>query len=368
MKLKIVFIIGQLSIGGYEKYLINLATGLNKKKFDIEVVCLSDKLDLKQNLIDHGCKIHVINPNFLRKPLTILRLRKLINSINPQVIHSIGRSWYYGIPASIGINTKVVISSQSIPPWKGWTYKLLDKLLFKNVSLCFANAKMVKEKTWNNTGMPPDKCKIIYTGLNIDRFDADQQKDILNAPSSIITQIKSNPTLVVVARLEPIKSVHTIIKAQKTILKFYPNAQLWIVGTGSLEKELKKLTSTLNLTKNVHFWGNRSDVPAILAKSDIGMFSSLSEGLPATITEYMAARLPVISTNVGGISEQIINNVTGVFIPNNHPEDIVKAVCSILSDNKKMKEMGLAGRQVIEQRFSESKMISEHERTYFSLI
>ena len=55
MKLKIVFIIGQLSIGGSETYLINLATGLNKNKFEIEVVCLSDKLDLKQTLIDQGC-------------------------------------------------------------------------------------------------------------------------------------------------------------------------------------------------------------------------------------------------------------------------------------------------------------------------
>ena len=54
MKLKIVFIIGQLSIGGSETYLINLATGLNKNKFEIEVVCLSDKLDLKQTLINQG--------------------------------------------------------------------------------------------------------------------------------------------------------------------------------------------------------------------------------------------------------------------------------------------------------------------------
>ena len=150
MKLKIVFIIGQLSIGGSETYLINLATGLNKNKFEIEVVCLSDKLDLKQTLIDQGCKIQVINPNILRNPVTILRLRKLINSIKPHVIHSIGRAWYYGIPASIGINSKVVISSQSIPPWKGWAYKLLDKLLFKHVSLCLANADRLKQATWTN--------------------------------------------------------------------------------------------------------------------------------------------------------------------------------------------------------------------------
>ena len=221
MKLKIVFIIGQLSIGGSETYLINLAAGLNKNKFEIEVVCLSDKLDLKQTLIDQGCKIHVINPNFLRKPVTILRLRKLINSINPHLIHSIGRSWYYGIPASIGINSKVVISSQSIPPWKGWTYKLLDKLLFKHVSLCLANADRVKQATWTDLGMPTNLCSVIYTGLNIDEFDSDLQKDIVNPPHSVISQIKSKPILVVVARLEPIKSLHTIIKAQKNILNFY---------------------------------------------------------------------------------------------------------------------------------------------------
>ena len=368
MKLKIVYIIGQLSIGGSEKYLLNLVSGLNKNKFDIEVICLSDKLQLGPRIVEQGCKIHVINPKFPRKPITILRLRMLINSINPHIIHTIGRSWYYAIPASIGINSKVVISSQSIPPWKGWIYKFLDKLLLKRVPLCLANAKTVKKATWNDIGMQPDMCSVIYTGIDIDEFDTDLQKDIANAPPSTITQIESKPTLVVVARLDPIKSIHTLIHAQKKILKFYPNAQLWIVGTGPLEKELKQLTLNLNLTNHVHFWGKRDDIPAILAKSDIGVFSSISEGLPTTITEYMAAKLPVISTNVGGISEQIIDNVTGVFVPTNSPDNILNITCSLLSDNKKMKEMGLAGRQVIEQRFSESKMISEHERTYFSLI
>ena len=368
MKSKLVFVIGQLSIGGSENYLVNLVSGLNKNKFDIEVICLSDKLELEGKFAEHGYTVHVINPKFLRKFTTIIHLRSIINSIKPDIVHTIGRSWYYAIPASIGIKSKIVISSQSIPPWKGRAYKFLDKLLFKNISLCLANADRVKQATWTDLGMPPNICSVIYTGLNIDKFDSNLQKDILNPPHSVISQINSKPVLVVVARLQPVKSIHTIITALKGIHVFHPNAQLWVIGAGPSEKKLKELTLRLNITKQVHFWGYRDDIPAILANSDIGVFSSNSEGLPTTITEYMAAKLPVISTNVGGISEQIIDNVTGVFVPNNSAEDIVKATCSLLSDKKKMEQMGSKGRQVIEQKFSLSKMISEHENTYHSLI
>ena len=82
----------------------------------------------------------------------------------------------------------------------------------------------------------------------------------------------------------------------------------------------------------------------------------------------MAAKLPVVSTNVGGIQEQLVHNVTGILVPANSPDTICKAICNLLSDTNKMHQMGLAGRQVAEKKFSISKMISEHEHSYNSLI
>ena len=129
----IIFVIGQLSVGGSEKYILKLITGLNDGSYDIHVICLSNKLALKFDMEQKGATVHIINPNKFKKIRSIWQLHILFRKINADIIHTVGRSWYYTIPSSIFIKSKIFVSSHSIPSWKKWFHKLADKILLRKV-------------------------------------------------------------------------------------------------------------------------------------------------------------------------------------------------------------------------------------------
>ena len=99
------------------------------------------------------------------------------------------------------------------------------------------------------------------------------------------------------------------------------------------------------LKKDVHFLGKRNDVPAIISNLDVSVMSSTSEGFSNVILESMAFGKPVVSTNVGGSPEMVVNGVTGYFVPPGDPQAMAKAIIDLLQDPNKAIAMGSAGKK-----------------------
>jgi len=134
-----------------------------------------------------------------------------------------------------------------------------------------------------------------------------------------------------VARLDEIKDHYTLILAFKIIHEKYPETDLWIIGDGDKRKELEELTHGLKLKKSVVFWGNRKETPELLGKIDIFVFSTTeNEGLGIALIEAMAARLPVVASDVSACKEVLDSGVAGVLAPKKNPEIFAKAIESLL--------------------------------------
>jgi glycosyltransferase involved in cell wall biosynthesis len=114
--------------------------------------------------------------------------------------------------------------------------------------------------------------------------------------------------------------------------------------------------------------GERDDVPALLASSDVFVLSSTSEGMPMTVIEAMAAGLPVVASDVGGLRELVDDGVTGLLVPPRDARALAAALSSLLEDAERRRAMGDAGRARAEALFDLPRFRSEHLALYERLL
>jgi glycosyltransferase involved in cell wall biosynthesis len=173
-----------------------------------------------------------------------------------------------------------------------------------------------------------------------------------------------------VARLIKWKGHLDLISAFPKVAEHFPSAKLLIVGWGDLESELKKKTNELNLENKVIFLGKRNDVYEILKISDIfvlpynyiGLFKG--EGVGIAILEAMACKKPVITTIAPGIERAIINDKTGILVPQGDPKALAEAIINLLKDPDKLKKIGEEGFNLVKNKFSIRDKVKEYETVY----
>jgi glycosyltransferase involved in cell wall biosynthesis len=141
-----------------------------------------------------------------------------------------------------------------------------------------------------------------------------------------------------------------------------------IVGGGRREEEVKGAAASLGLAREVHFLGQRLDVPDLLQAMDIFVLPSYSEGVSLALLEAMAAGLPVIATAVGGTPEVVTDGETGLLIPPRDSDALAGALERLLVDPGWAKEMGARARGHVEANYSLDRFGRELNAIYEELI
>ena len=171
---------------------------------------------------------------------------------------------------------------------------------------------------------------IIPNGVDVPLFSTPVSEEVKQKIRQHVPYASTR--LITVSRLVEKNGVGDIISA----LKLLPESVgLMIVGTGALEKKLKEQVIVLGLTARVFFAGHIAykELPKWLAASDIFIRPSLSEGMGNAFIEAMAAGIPVIGTNVGGIPDFLHEKETGLFCQPHNPQSIADAVKTLLADS-----------------------------------
>lgn len=151
----------------------------------------------------------------------------------------------------------------------------------------------------------------------------------------------SYPSLVYVGRLKPYKSVDTAVMAFSKVLKEIPNAKFKIAGTGESLRELKELTQTLGIEKNVEFLGNVNDAEKakLFAQSWVAVQPSMIEGWGITVIEANASGTPVVASNTKGLKDSVIDGKTGVLVNVKDHQDLADAIINLLNKDRLRERM-----------------------------
>ncbi len=207
------------------------------------------------------------------------------------------------------------------------------------------------------------KIDLIYNGIDIKKFTQafPIDKKSLNIPENYLI-------ISAIQRLNFPKDVSTILRAFKKVIESFENVILLIVGNGPLMSKLQKEAKDSGIEKKVLFLGERFDIANILSVSDIVILSSAYEALGLSLVEAIAAKKPVIGTNVEGIKEIIENGKNGFLIEFGNKKEMAGAILTLLNDSKLRQKMGEFGFELIKEKFSLEQMLKNYQNLYFSIL
>jgi glycosyltransferase involved in cell wall biosynthesis len=179
----------------------------------------------------------------------------------------------------------------------------------------------------------------------------------------------SDPIVVTVCRLFPGKGPAELIRALALVRHEEPEAKLVIVGSdmtpdGSYTRELSSLVSELGLAEHVIFTGRRSDVPRLMAASDVFAMPSFEEPFGLVFLEAMAMELPVVALDNGGTPEVVEDGRSGLLTRPGDIEGLAARLLRLLRDPELRRRMGVYGRRQVDDRFTVERMADDVARAY----
>ena len=139
------------------------------------------------------------------------------------------------------------------------------------------------------------------------------------------------------------------------------------MGDGPLRPELERQATALGLGERVVFLGDRRDVSAVLASTDVAVLTSDSEGLSNAILEAQAAALPVVAYDVGGNGE-LVDAERGALVAAGNEREFASAVCRLLLDASLRKEQGENAQRFAEENYSVDRVCRQYEDLYVRLL
>ena len=183
-----------------------------------------------------------------------------------------------------------------------------------------------------------------------------------------LPRASNRPHVVMVARMNAHYKNHAgFLRIAAEVHKRIPDAEFLLVGDGPLRAEIEQQAAALGLGEHVLFLGDRRDIPAILASSDISVLTSDSEGLSNVILEAMAAGVPVVAYAVGG-NPELVNSERGALISAGNETEFADAIWRLLSDASLRREQGRNARRFAEENFSLARVCRQYEDLYEDLL
>jgi len=337
---KVLHVINSLKAGGAEKLIEDLLPRMNGRDgIQIDALLLTDEGNVfGKSLIEAGIPIYVVPLKSVYNPLNIIYLRRHILKHKYDMIH------VHLFPASYW----VAMAKRSILAWKPklvltehsthnkrrekWYLRGLEKFVYSTYDRVISVSKQAQENLirWLN---PTDKSKflVIENGVDIEKFaQAEPYKK-----SEICDSFSDDTKLIcMVGRFTEAKDQATVIKA---VIGLPQDVHLLLIGEGPLKGMCQDLVIRLNLNDRVHFLGFRDDVPRILRSVDIVVLSSNWEGFGLAAIEGMAARKPVIASNVPGLREVVKD--AGLLFNVGESVELSDKIGSLLKDDNYYNEV-----------------------------
>ncbi|WP_342766160.1 glycosyltransferase [Methanobacterium petrolearium] len=270
---------------------------------------------------------------------SIFKLNSMVRHYNIEIIHS-----HFLLPPGLigvlvgkitGIKTAVTAhGSDLLIQSKNLLLRRLIKYVLCNADYVLVVNNKLKEKACE-LGVDPENIHITPNAVNITKFNPENKE----LPSDI-RMSPDKPVILFVGNLVFQKGVEYLLDAKKLM---NCDAKLVIVGDGPLRRKLEKKVEENNIS-DVIFVGARRDIDKIMPSADLFVLPSISEGFPITILEALASGLPVVATNVGGISE-VVDDSVGLIVKPSEPHELAMAMDKILENGELTNLMSVNARK-----------------------
>jgi len=313
--------------------------------------------------------------------ITNKQIKNLISKFKPDIIHS-HCFGFDGIPARIAASQDrsailvhtfhghVFSQSENL---KNQLLKTIEKRLSKKWNAIIAISSSQKAELVNTYKIcSSEKTHIIPLGVDLGRFEK-KAAQFRNSIRDKYNIQEDEIVIGIVARLSPVKNHQLFIDAIDEVKKANQKIRAIIIGDGELKNSLMDYAKQKDLYTNkssttIIFTSWIEKVEEILPALDLFVLTSHSEGTPLSIIEAQASGLPIISTNVGGVKDCLIDGETGILVAPSDIKSMSAALLQLCDDATLRIQIGTAGHQFVSQNFSYSRLVNDIEQLYTSLL
>lgn len=375
-RIKILYVITKLELGGAQKQLLSLINRLNKERFQPFLFTAKEGLLLAEALSADGLRIK--KSRYLERPisplkdiLALIEIYRFIKKNNIEIVHThSSKAGILGRLAARLAKAKFIIHTihgWSFNDYQFWLFRELFILLERFVGK-FTDGLIVvsfsdKLKGLRNHIGREDKYRLIRYGIDYREFNGREQ--------SIKEELGIGPKDLLVTNiscLKPQKSPLEFIQLAFLLSQTLPHVKFLLVGGGAMRKKIERLVLRFNLEKQIILSGWRRDIPKILSATDVLVLTSLWEGLPIAVLEAMAAARPVVATRTGAVEEVIVEDKTGFLVSCRDAKKMSEKLTILLKDENLRKSMGRKARECLGRNFCLESMVNNTQDFYESLI
>jgi len=349
--------------GGAQESAIAILLHLDRSRFDVEAVCLTEGRTVER-LRELGIRVTVVpthdDESIVRELVAYLARRKI------DLLHAhLFRAELLGTRAAQEAGTPVVVATAHSSRVRFAADIAALAAVTPSIHRLIVPSTAIAAKV-RAEGRGAAEITVVPCGVDLDRFGPHRSSQDVAVLRTVLGIPPDAFLIGVVARLEPEKGHRYLLEAMPAIVNAVPNAWLLLVGEGSQTDALRAQASSLPLAagQGVVIAGFQTDIEAVTQALDVAVLPSLREAQGLALLEAMAARRPVVASAVGGIPETIRDGMHGLLVPPADPAALAAAVIRLARDAELRDRLAASGRRRVEERFSVTASVRQVEAIY----
>lgn len=370
---RVLILVKGLGLGGVERILSESIPYLSRDRFEYELCYFTPwKDDVVPNFEEAGITTFCLDIARDHSPRNIARVRSFLRERRYDLIHS-----HSPFPSAVARMTApredlhgIVHTEHSLPGSRNWITRAANRLTYPRCDAVVSVSRVVKAEVDKGRLFRPKSSRLIYGGIG-EAALADVSDEAVRAVRAELGIPQDDRVVGNVAHLRSQKGHEVWLKTAASVLQAIPNTTFVIVGREKqpgLQVELEGLAARLGISDRVRFVGFRPDPYPYLASFDVFLMASEFEGFPIALVEAMAMGRPVVSTDVGGVSEAIGETETGLLAAAGDDAELARLVVALLEDAPRREAMGVRARARARTEFTVERMVELVEQAYDELL
>lgn len=367
-RMRVVHLATRLIVAGMGHVIANLIREMPSDRYQSAVWCLEEADILGQQLHTEGYEVIELKRRWRRDFALIFRIAFLLRKNQIDILHCHDElSWFYGaIAAWLAGKHRVLVTMHGRRTDISSRHLYEQKILAHFTTAIIAVSSYLRQQCINEIGIPSRKVMTIYNGIPLFSRQPEQEqryqaRRVLGLPEEALV-VGS------VGRLAEVKNFDLLIDAAADARVVIPSLRVVLIGEGPCYAHLTHKVNELDLNEIVTFTGLRQDVAEILPALDFYVCSSNYEGVSLSILEAMMAGRTVIATAVGGNTEIIHHNETGVLVEKKNRLALAQAIIDLARDENRCQLLGEQARRTVEESYCIDRMIQDYDCLYMGIL
>jgi len=354
-RIPVAVFLSRFDPGGTERQTIELIRRLDRERFDVHVPCFQKAGAWLARAEEYAASVEAFPIRGFRRTATLWQAHAFGRWCRERDIKILYTADFYtnvfATPAAAVAGVPVRLASRrEINAGKRPAQIALQRASYACAQAVVANCAAAADRLAEER-VARSRIHVIPNGIDVSRYRQ-------CAGGRPIRRIA------VVANLRPEKAHEVLFAAAQMVLRRVPDVELVVAGDGPRRAELERLAAAMDIAPRVRFLGHCEDVAGLLAGSDAFVLPSRSEAFPNSVLEAMASALPIVASRVGGISELVEHQRTGVLVPPDDARALSYALLDLIQWPDHARGLGRAARRTVETHYSFDRTVAAFERLY----